>query len=192
MHPKKLKQDMLKNGLSYAQDTLFEFAKEMVHAFSYYNYMPLAEYEDMKRRIVLKEQRKRLFELKRRKWIETKTIGNRIVARLTEQGWRQVLRDRIQRETRKCKDGVCIIIFDIPEKERFVRNLLRSYLKEWGFKKLQHSVWMTDKDILEPMMLLLQRRNLDQWIRVIKGEILTPAFLDTFRALKTLKSKQQK
>lgn len=184
MQNKKSRKDLLKNGLSIAREDLLEFSERMVHAFSYNNYMDFAQYQDMKRRIVLKEQRARLFELKRRKWIETKTIGNRVVARLTEQGWRQALRDKIRTETQKCPEGVCIVIFDIPEKERFVRNLLRSYLKEWGFEKLQHSVWMTDKDILKPMMLLLQRRNLDRWIRVIHGTILTSSFLDTFRALK--------
>ncbi len=185
MPSKKSRERSPQSELGPARDFLLEFAQKMVHAFSRKNYMDFAEYQDMKRRIVLKGQRVRLFELKRRKWIETKTIGNRVVARLTEQGWRQALRDRIRTETKKCSAGVCIVIFDIPEKERFVRNLLRSYLKEWGFKKIQHSVWITDKDILEPMMLLLQRRNLDRWIRVIHGTILTPSFLDTFKALKS-------
>ncbi len=185
MRLKNSPRHTLQNGLTYARDELLEFSKEMVHAFSRHNYMPFAEYEDIQRRIVRKEERARLYELKRRKWIETKTIGNRVVARLTEQGWQQALRERIRVETKKCAEGVCIVIFDIPEKERFVRNLLRTYLKEWGFKKIQHSVWLTDKDILKPMMLLLQRRNLDRWIRIIKGTILTSSFLDTFRAHKS-------
>lgn len=184
MHPTKLNQRFFRDKLTAARYELLAFAKETGHAFSRHNYIEFAEYQDIQRRIVLKQQRKRLSELKRRKWIETKTIGNRVVARLTEQGWRQALRDKIRTETQKCPAGVCIVIFDIPEKERFIRNLLRAYLKEWGFKKLQHSVWMTDKDILEPMMLLLQRRNLDRWIRIIHGTILTSSFLDTFKALK--------
>lgn len=171
--------------MSGARDFLLEFGKEMIHAFSRHNYMSLAQYEDMNRRTVLREERKYLAELQRGKWIETKIIGTRLVARLTARGWQRVLRDQIRAERGKCREGVCIVIFDIPEKERFARNLLRRYLKEWGFQKIQHSVWMTDKDIIAPVMILLQRRDLDRWIRIIRGAILTPALHDTFKALKT-------
>ena len=36
-----------------------------------------------------------------------------------------------------------ILIFDIPEKERYKRNYLRMKLSELGFKQLQQSVWVT-------------------------------------------------
>lgn len=172
----------VKERLIDARYALMEFAEMVEWAFSRKNYMAFAEYEDWQRRQYLKEQREWLYELKRRKWIETKTIGDRIVARLTEQGWQRALRDKISNEKKKCESGVCIVIFDIPEKQRFTRNLLRRFLKEWGFKRLQHSVWMTDKDVIEPVMLLLQRRKLDQWIRVVQGEVLNPKLFDSLRA----------
>ena len=168
--------------LAAARTYLFEFAEMMAWAVSKKNYIPFEMYEDMKQNELQKEQRERLRELKRRKWIETKKIGNRIVARLTDQGWQRALRDKIRGETKKCANGICIVIFDVPEKQRFVRNILRGFLKEWGFNRLQHSVWMTDKDVTEPVMLLLQRRNLDRWIRVVQGQVLSSRFFDSLRA----------
>ena len=179
MTPKK---DLVKTGAYIARDYILDLAEELVFAFSWRNYMSFPEYKDMERRRLLREDRTRLRELNRRKWIETKIIGNRVLARLTEKGWQQALRHKIRKETNLCKNGVCIVIFDIPEKERFVRNVLRAFLKEWGFQKLQHSVWMTDRDVVKPMMLLLQRRGLDKWIRIIQGSIVTASLIDPLRA----------
>ncbi|OJI08076.1 hypothetical protein BK005_01420 [bacterium CG10_37_50] len=36
-----------------------------------------------------------------------------------------------------------MVIFDIPEKQKLKRDLLRRELIETGFKKLQHSVWVS-------------------------------------------------
>lgn len=42
------------------------------------------------------------------------------------------------------RDGVWkLIIFDIPEKKRAIRNHLRAKLKTLGFKKWQASIWIT-------------------------------------------------
>jgi DNA-binding transcriptional regulator PaaX len=42
------------------------------------------------------------------------------------------------------KDGVWkIIIFDIPESKRSIRNILRSKLASLGFKKWQNSIWIS-------------------------------------------------
>ncbi len=42
------------------------------------------------------------------------------------------------------KDGVWkIVIFDIPEKQKFVRGILRAKLKSLGFKKWQNSIWIS-------------------------------------------------
>ena len=61
-----------------------------------------------------------------------------LLAKITEEG-----RKLIQRQSPE-KDGVCkIVIFDIPEKHKKVRGLLRSKLKQLGFKKWQNSIWIS-------------------------------------------------
>lgn len=177
----------MKERLTDVRLQLQDFAALFEWAISGKRWMTFAQYQDWMRREVMKEKREQVRELKRRRWIETKVIGERVVARLTEQGWQRALRDRIAQETRRCAEGVCLVMFDIPEKQRHVRNLIRGFLKEWGFQKLQHSVWMTDKDVIAPLLLLLQRRKLDRWIRVVKGTVLHSSALDALRVYKKLK-----
>ena len=180
--PPPARTTKLKETLSEAALALGEFAEEIAWAFSKQNYIPLPLHKEIQRRRYLREQKKWAGELKRRRWIEVKTMGDRLCARLTDQGWQRALRDRIRTETAKCAGGVCIITFDVPEVERRIRKILRLFLKECGFKKLQHSVWMTDKNVIAPLILLLQRKNLDQWIKIIHGNIITPRPLDGLRA----------
>ena len=106
------------------------------------------------------------------------TIGNRLMLRLTDKGWASALRDRIKGTSRRCKNGFCFVIFDVPEKERLTRATLRYFLKECGFKRLQHSVWMTDRDVVEPLQELLQHHKLERWIRIVIGNIVASSSLD--------------
>jgi DNA-binding transcriptional regulator PaaX len=75
------------------------------------------------------------------------------VFRLTSQGLVEFTNDRysISEDGKilihtidKKRDGVWkIIIFDIPETKRSVRNVLRSKLTSLGFKKWQNSIWIS-------------------------------------------------
>lgn len=59
-------------------------------------------------------------------------------ARITEEG--KKLLSRLVPE----KDGVWkLIIFDIPEKQKYVRVVLRAKLKALHFKKWQNSIWVS-------------------------------------------------
>lgn len=73
-------------------------------------------------------------------------------------------------QVKPVKDGVWkLIIFDIPEKQRFVRNHLRSRLKALGFKKWQSSTWISpyaiDPDIEAELNSLANKF----FIRLIKS-----------------------
>lgn len=46
------------------------------------------------------------------------------------------------------------VIFDIPEKLRFKRNILRAYLERWKFGRLQDSVWVSVRDATEELLAL--------------------------------------
>lgn len=75
------------------------------------------------------------------------------VFRLTGQGLTELANDRysISEDGKilihtidKKRDGVWkIILFDIPETKRQVRNVLRSKLTSLGFKKWQNSIWIS-------------------------------------------------
>ncbi|OGL66622.1 CRISPR-associated endonuclease Cas2 [Candidatus Uhrbacteria bacterium RIFCSPHIGHO2_12_FULL_47_11] len=148
-----------------------------------------AEYEERQEQTRKYEERERLRELKARKWIETKKIGEKLMVRLTAKGWQQVLRDRMRCTKTMCKDGRCIIVvFDVPESERHVRDTLRWILAECGFSMLQKSVWFSNKDVMDDLCALLQGTKLNKWVRIVVGNQLKQVFLKN--ALLRLKARQ--
>jgi DNA-binding transcriptional regulator PaaX len=67
---------------------------------------------------------------------------------ITEEGKKLLLRLMPER------DGIWkLVIFDIPEKHKYVRRVLRAKLKQLHFKKWQNSIWVSpyalDKEIEE-------------------------------------------
>ena len=82
--------------------------------------------------------------LKKRNLIYAERRGRKIFFALTEEGEREAEKIRLKLEMTKSKpwDGKWrIIIFDVPEKLRGKRDLLRQELIGFGFKQLQKSVW---------------------------------------------------
>jgi predicted transcriptional regulator len=67
------------------------------------------------------------------------------------------------------RDGVWkLVIFDIPEKYKYVRSVLRNKLKQLHFKKWQNSIWVTpfalDKEIEQELADLGKK----YFVRLIK------------------------
>lgn len=63
-----------------------------------------------------------------------------------------------------------IVIWDIPEKNKRVRNLLRRKLKEWDFINLQKSVWVTKRNVTEKLRKLIDELELSDSIIVIETD----------------------
>ena len=175
----KKRLERLRSELTNAHYYLQELAGELAWAFSNQNYIPYDLHCEMKARKEMKKQRDYLNYLKRYKFVETHKIGEGLRIRLTEKGWNAALRDRIKTESVRCKEGYCFVIFDVPEKEKLSRRMLRHFLKECGFKRLQHSVWISNRDVAVPLRQLLQRKKLEQWIRIIVGDIVASSPLDS-------------
>lgn len=67
------------------------------------------------------------------------------------------------------RDGVWkLIIFDIPEKQRKIRDHLRSRLIILGFKKWQSSIWVSPYTIPKEIEEELKQLSLKFFIRLIK------------------------
>ncbi|MDP3244462.1 MAG: CRISPR-associated endonuclease Cas2 [bacterium] len=187
MKQQKNKKSKLKQGFTAAAYVLSELAENFTWVFSLKNYLEFSEYQDREKQQFLREQRQYLYYLKKRKFIEMQKIGKTLKIRLTEKGWGKALRDKIKNNKNKHKDKFCyFVIFDVPEKEREARNTLRNFLKECNFIKIQQSVWMTDKEVLKPLIQLLQHKKLEQWIRIVSGKLIASSISDFIR-LATLK-----
>ena len=72
--------------------------------------------------------------------------------------------------TDKKWDGIWrLVIFDIPESKRGVRDLLRSTLKQWGFVHWQQSVWASKKNCTEPLRKFIKQVGIESWVMVIES-----------------------
>jgi DNA-binding transcriptional regulator PaaX len=67
------------------------------------------------------------------------------------------------------KDGVWkLVIFDIPEKHKYVRTVLRAKLKQLKFKKWQNSIWASPYEMDEEIEQELADLGKKFFVRLIK------------------------
>lgn len=71
-----------------------------------------------------------------------------------------------------------IVIFDIPEQKRVIRNLFRRNLKKWGFKPLQKSVWISKKKIMDKLISYIKDLGIEKWVMVFESEKYGPVDID--------------
>jgi len=70
--------------------------------------------------------------------IKKTKLKGKLAAKISDDGKTLLMRKNPK------KDGIWkIVIFDIPEKNKYVRNVLRAKLKTLHFKKWQNSIWIT-------------------------------------------------
>lgn len=94
---------------------------------------------------------------------------SKIIFKLTEIGREFVLLSKPEDEIQW--DGKWrIVVFDIPEKKRVVRDILRGRLKLWGFTNWQKSVWATKKNLTNKLRNLIKELGIEEWVLVIESE----------------------
>ena len=68
-----------------------------------------------------------------------------------------------------------IVIFDIPEQKRLIRDLFRRNLKKWGFKHLQKSVWISKKNVTEKLFSYIKDLGVEKWVWVFESDKYGPS-----------------
>lgn len=101
-------------------------------------------------------------------YIEKQHNEDKIILKLTEAGSDWILKHRVDDGLNW--DGVWrLVIFDIPESHKRVRNILRRRLKDWGFSQWQKSVWATKKPLTEALRDLVKELEVEEWVLVIES-----------------------
>lgn len=76
--------------------------------------------------------------------------GGKRYARITEAGKQilelETLREKSMRKPTRWDGRWRVVLFDIPERRRGVRNQLRLFMQEFGFVRLQDSAWIYPYD----------------------------------------------
>ncbi|MCG2695239.1 CRISPR-associated endonuclease Cas2 [Candidatus Parcubacteria bacterium] len=90
--------------------------------------------------------------------IEFINRGNKKFIRLTKKGERELLKYKLGdlkiEKPRRWDKKWRIVIFDIKEKRKRTRNILRKTLSRLGFVKLQNSVWVFPYDCEELIIMM--------------------------------------
>jgi len=123
----------------------------------------------------LKEQIENAFNsLKRTGYLIKKKINNQDRYFLTRKGIEKILKIKIKQKvregTRKFRNKYLIVIFDIPEEKKKLRDIFRLELKKLKFEQLQKSVWVVPYDVFKELMGFVRFYNLDSYVKFMLAE----------------------
>ncbi|MBI3103683.1 CRISPR-associated endonuclease Cas2 [Candidatus Daviesbacteria bacterium] len=129
--------------------------------FTYHHYRYHYGYPNLKKSS-LSQALKRLRESG---LIEQVKLKNDVIIKLTQTGKELISDGSDEKEW----DGKWrIVIFDIPEQKRVIRNLFRRNLKKWGFKHLQKSVWISKRNVFDKLEVYIKELGIEQWVIVME------------------------
>ncbi|MEK7616459.1 MAG: CRISPR-associated endonuclease Cas2 [Patescibacteria group bacterium] len=94
----------------------------------------------------------------------------KLAYKLTDHGKQKAILETIGIEEREWDGKWRIVIFDVPEKRRGARNMLRDNLKKWGFTKWQQSVWATKKNCTQALRNFIKSVGIEDWVLVIESD----------------------
>lgn len=112
-----------------------------------------------------------IWRLRKEGFIEKELNEKKIILKLTEKG-KKYLEIENALVSDKWDGKWRLVIFDIPESKRRLRNTLRQKLKEWGFKYWQKSLWASKKDIAKPLREFIQELGLSDFVLVAVSDNL--------------------
>lgn len=98
------------------------------------------------------------------------TSDKELIYRLTDQGKDKALWQRIKEDDGKWDGKWRIVIWDIPEKRRLARDLLRFKLKQLGFKQWQKSVWVSKVNCTDLLRGFITQTGMTDWVMVIESD----------------------
>jgi len=87
---------------------------------------------------------------------------------LTSKGLEKIFEISLKlKRKKKGSDGKWIMLmFDIPENKKHLRDKLRRYILSLGYKMLQKSVWVCPFDVLKETKDILRLKSLDPYARI--------------------------
>lgn len=129
------------------------------------------------RRYSDKQLRNAFYTLKRRDFIEViKEKDEKTVVRLTKKGKQYVREFSIDNlnilKPKKWDKKWRVVIFDIPNKFNMARLALRNKIKEFGFYKLQKSVWIYPYPCEDEILFIANFFDIEPFVEILTVESL--------------------
>jgi len=123
------------------------------------------EYEKKKGR---KRMQNLISYLKKKGYIKIKNLEKKEGVLITRKGAERILKINLKICPRKRRnDGKWImVIFDIPEEKRLLREIFRERLQTIGYQKLQKSIWVSPFDVFEETERIIRKYGIDTYVRI--------------------------
>ncbi len=112
--------------------------------------------------------------LKQNNYIRSESLKGKQAMMLTKEGFSKALKASFaMEEKKKRKDGKWLMLtFDIPQKHKKARELLRGIMRNLGYKMFQQSIWVCPFDVSDTTEKLLQMHNLEKYVKIFLIEEL--------------------
>lgn len=123
---------------------------------------------EYRRRLERKRFNNLLYYLKRSGYIKISNTEEKQGIMLTLKGARKALKMKLRNTLKKRRkdEKWVMIIFDIPEKKRGLRDMLRQFLVVLGYEKLQESVWVSPYDVFNETSDFLHGYDLGSYVKL--------------------------
>ena len=96
--------------------------------------------------------------------------GVDVLIKLTDEGRTYMLWERILRLKGVWDGKWRIVAFDIPQSHTLVRDIFRRRLKEFGFKLLQKSIWISKTNCTDLLREYVDDLGIKPWVSVLEAD----------------------
>lgn len=106
-------------------------------------------------------------------WLKSRKIGNRSYYSMTPRGKKRLneAAARIYKQTPAAWNGKwCIATYNIPEKQRAMRDQMRKELAWMGFGMLANSVWISPHDLAERVKEIVESYKIADYVEIFSAE----------------------
>jgi hypothetical protein len=115
----------------------------------------------------MKEFNKLIYYLKVKGYIRIKKLAGKNGLILTKEGIDRAIKASFKLDRKRRTDGRWVmLIFDIPNRRKHDRLIIRSALQNLGFQIFQKSVWISPYDVSEKIEKFVQSHNMEDFVRI--------------------------
>lgn len=111
---------------------------------------------------------KMFYDLKRQKYIETDNTDSEHSIKLTNKAKIRIIEKIVEQQKNDKKFR--FVSFDVPERLHYQRDLFRRTIKRMGFRQVQQSLWVTDKNIGDLVELAAEEYKVSDYVAYIVSE----------------------
>lgn len=126
---------------------------------------------DMRRKYGAERTRQLIYRLKKSGLIKAPDWEVKDGIVVTSKGMEKIFYIRAKMGLKRRQDKKWeMVVFDIPERKRKLRNGFRERLKLLGYQKLQQSIWISPFDVLDETQHVISAYDLEDSVRIFVVE----------------------